>query len=167
MLCDECKQKTATVHLTQFYNGKKIETHLCDTCAAQKGAMIMDGQFSIPNLLGSFLGHHFGIQHTASSAGTVTCPHCGFTFNDITHTGKLGCAECYREFDEALEPTLRRIHGNSQHIGKVPARSGEKVRLKKQIEALKAKLQEAVAAEKYEEAAEIRDSIKELEKQLE
>ena len=62
---------------------------------------------------------------------------------------------------------MRRIHGNSQHIGKVPARSGEKVRLKKQIEALKAKLQEAVAAEKYEEAAEIRDSIKELEKQLE
>lgn len=166
MLCDECKQQPATVHLAQFYNGKKVESHLCDTCAAQKGTLIIDGQFSVPNLLGSFLGHNFGIQQKTSSAESLTCPHCGFTFNDITHTGKLGCAQCYREFDQALEPTLRRIHGNSQHIGKVPARGGEKVLLKKKIEGLKGQLQDAVAAEQYEQAAEIRDSIKELEKQL-
>ncbi|HOQ08590.1 MAG TPA: UvrB/UvrC motif-containing protein [Syntrophomonadaceae bacterium] len=168
MFCDECKQKPATVHFTQFFNGTKMETHLCDTCAAKKGALFMNGQFSIPNLLGSFLGHTFGIlQQTAASPNNLTCSHCGVTFNDITHTGKLGCAECYREFDQALEPTLRRIHGNSQHVGKVPSRGGEKVLIKKKIERLKAQLQEAVTAERYEQAAEIRDSIKELEKQLE
>lgn len=166
MFCEECKEKPATVHLTQMYNGKKVETHLCESCASNKGAIIMDGKLSIPNLLGSFLGHNFNIHGITSAPNSVSCPHCGMNFGDITHTGKLGCADCYQAFDQTLEPTLRRIHGNSQHIGKVPARGGGKVLLKKKIDELKTQLQEAVAAEQYEEAAEIRDSIKELEKQL-
>ena len=72
MLCDECKQQPATVHLAQFNNGKKVESHLCDTCAAQKGTLIMDGQFSIPNLLGSYLGHNFGSQQKAYSTESLT-----------------------------------------------------------------------------------------------
>lgn len=165
MFCDECKEKPATVHLTQMFNGKTVETHLCEACATKKGAMIFDGKFSIPNLLGSFLGHNLSIQGLPS-APRVSCPNCGMDFNDITHTGKLGCAECYSAFEEALEPTLRRIHGNSQHIGKIPSRGGGKVLIKKKIEEMKGLLQEAVSKEQYEKAAEIRDSIKELEKQL-
>jgi protein arginine kinase activator len=88
------------------------------------------------------------------------------TFNDIRQTGKLGCSECYKVFEQELEPTLRRIHGNSQHIGKIPSRGGEKVLLRKQMDNLKTQLQEAVNREEYEKAAGIRDNIKDMENKL-
>ena len=167
MNCEECKQRPATVHLTQMYNGQKKELHLCEQCAAQKGAYMFDlAKFSLPNLLGTFLGGNLGQQHMQAVGQARTCPNCGMNFADISQTGKLGCSECYAAFDSELEPTLRRVHGNSQHIGKVPARGGEKVMVKKQIEELKTRLQKAVAEEQYEKAAEISDSIKELEKKL-
>lgn len=164
MYCEECKQKPATVHLTQVFNGKKVETHLCEECAAKKGMFVIDlsKQFSIPNLLGSIFGAS-PIQEKQSMAQMPTCPNCGMSPLDLRNTGKLGCSQCYQVFSEEIEPSLRRIHGNSVHLGKIPSRSGEKVLLKKQIDKLKNQLQEAVASEEYEKAAEIRDTIKELE----
>jgi protein arginine kinase activator len=87
-------------------------------------------------------------------------------FSDIKQTGKLGCSQCYKAFDTELEPTLRRIHGNSRHVGKIPLRGGQKAFLKKELDQLKSKLQQSVKEEKYEQAAEIRDQIKLLEKQI-
>lgn len=166
MYCEECKLRPATVHLAQMFNGQKIETHLCEQCASQKGAIIFgaDNQLSISNLLGSFLGGNYSIQEARSPAQNNSCPNCGIKFFDIRQTGKLGCAQCYMAFEQELEPSLRRIHGNRQHIGKIPLRGGEKVLWRRQIEGLKQRLQEAVAREEYEEAAEIRDQIKNLEK---
>lgn len=167
MYCEECKQKPAAVHLTQVYNGNIIQTHLCEECAAKKGGFIFDpgSKFSIPNLLSSIFGS--GVTLESSPASEIkSCSGCGMTFNDIRKTGKLGCSQCYQVFAQEMEPTLRRIHGNSQHIGKIPSRGGEKVILKRQLDNLKTHLQEAVNREEYEKAAEIRDSIKEMESRL-
>jgi len=168
MYCEECKQKPATVHLTQMFNGKKIEVHLCEECAAKKGGILfeVDNQFSISNLLSSFFGNNYSIQEITPDSNISRCSNCGMSFQDISQTGKLGCAECYTVFEKELEPTLRRIHGNSKHIGKIPARGGEKVLIKNKIENLKSQLQKAIASEQYEKAAEIRDSIKDMEKKL-
>ncbi len=169
MYCDECKAKPATVHFTQNIQGKKSETHLCEECAAQKGALLfdIDNNFSIPNLLGSFLGNNYNMPGIKPVNSRLSCPNCQMNFSDIRHTGKLGCSECYQAFEQELEPTLRRIHGNSEHIGRIPVRGGEKVLLKKKIDELKHKLQKAVGNEEYEKAAEIRDAIKKMEKDLE
>ncbi len=166
MFCDDCKQKPATVHLTQMANGKKFDVHLCSDCAAKKGFLLFDQdkKFSIPNFLGSFLGGGFNLQEMHSVAPNSRCPNCGMVFSDIRQTGKLGCSECYQAFAAELEPTLRRIHGNSRHVGKIPRRGGGKVLLKKEMGELKSKLQQAVKEENYEQAAEIRDQIKSLEK---
>ena len=168
MYCEECKQRPATVHLAQMYNGKKVETHLCEVCAAQKGAYMFDvaSNFSIPNLLGSLFGSYNNLHDVKTQIQVGTCPNCGMNLSDISNTGRLGCSQCYTAFERELEPTLRRVHGNSQHIGKVPARGGEKVMVKKEIDALKYQLQKAIAAEEYEKAAEIRDEIKKNEKRL-
>lgn len=166
MYCDQCKQRPASVHVTQMFNGQKIESHLCNECAAQKGALMFDmgNNLSIPHLLGSILGND--LQEMAAPNYAASCPNCGMTFSNIKHTGKLGCSECYTAFERDLEPTLRRISGNSQHVGKIPARSGQQLVLRKKIEDLKTRLQQCVSNEKYEEAVALRDAIKELEKNL-
>jgi len=168
MLCNECKEKPATVHLIQVFNGQKTESHLCEECASQKGGLLLDqtNKFSIPNLLGGMFGSIYNVQGMPTLTRSSQCPNCGMSFTDIKQAGKLGCSECYKVYEQELEASLRRIHGNSQHLGKIPVRGGEKVRIKKQIEELKNRLQEAVRQEEYEKAAQIRDTLKEMESKL-
>jgi len=168
MLCDECKEQPATVHLIQVFNGHKTESHLCEGCASQKSGLILDqgSKLSIPNLLGGMFGSIYNVQDMPSLTRSIKCPNCGMSFIDIKQAGKLGCSECYKVYEQELEASLRRIHGNSQHLGKIPVRGGEKVRIKKQIEDLKDRLQEAVLQEEYEQAAQIRDTLKEMERKL-
>jgi protein arginine kinase activator len=169
MYCEGCKEKPATVHVAQMINGQKVELHLCEACAAQKGAFMFDlgSTLSISHLLGSILGNPYEMQDVQSLSQVPVCPSCGMSFANIRHTGRLGCSQCYTAFEQELEPTLRRINSNSQHVGKIPSRGGQQVLLKKQIEEQKTLLQQAVAEEQYETAAEIRDFIKKLEKNLE
>ena len=168
MYCQECNDKLATVHMiTQVIGGNKAEVHLCADCAMKKGMHIFEAgdNFSLPSLIGGFLGNYFpqAQELNESSAGNaVICPRCKMNFSEMSKTGKLGCADCYEAFDRELDPILRKIHGHSRHMGKIPLRSGDNVRLKQQIENLKTQLQEAVANEQYETAAEIRDKLKEL-----
>jgi protein arginine kinase activator len=80
--------------------------------------------------------------------------------------GLMGCANCYDLFKDHLDPLLRRVHGSIAHTGKVPKRTGGRVRVRKEIEELRSKLQEAIKREAYEEAAKLRDEIKEKEEKL-
>jgi len=166
MLCDECKEKPATVHLTQVYNGQINESHLCEDCAAQKSGLIFgpSHKFSIPNILGGMFGAIYNVQDVSESS--TKCSNCGMSYQDIKRVGKLGCSECYKVYEPELESSLRSIHGNSKHLGKIPVRGGEKVLVKRQIEELKNQIQEAVREEKYEQAAQIRDRVIEMEKKL-
>ena len=88
------------------------------------------------------------------------------SYRDFQQTGKIGCAECYRTFRPQLEPLLRRIHGSSVHRGKIPHRTGGTLELKHEIGMLRQQLQESVAQEEFEKAAEYRDKIRALEKEL-
>ena len=73
------------------------------------------------------------------------------------------CAECYQAFQFQLRPLLRRIHGDTRHKGKSPARDGEGVSRSRQMQRLYDELQRAVEREEFERAAEIRDEIKQIE----
>ena len=50
---------------------------------------------------------------------TQQCDNCGYTFEDIAKTGKLGCGNCYDVFEERLDPIIRRIQGANRHVGRV------------------------------------------------
>lgn len=168
MYCEDCQKRPANVHIIQIINGKKIESNLCEECAAKHNASVFtnENNFNIPNLLGSIFGNSYGLHKIPQLNAVKSCSNCGSSFADIIHTGKLGCSDCYHVFEDELEPSLRRLQGNSAHNGKIPARNGEKALIRKQVEKLKLGLQEAIAAEQYEKAAEIRDQIKSMENQL-
>jgi protein arginine kinase activator len=96
--------------------------------------------------------------------GPVQCPTCGLHYSTFKQTGRLGCAECYVSFASKLRPLLRRIHGSTRHVGKLPAHEGETVNPARQMQRLHEELQRAVEREEFERAAELRDEIQTLER---
>jgi protein arginine kinase activator len=104
----------------------------------------------------------FGKPSKEAEAVAVKCPDCGLTYADFKKIGRLGCGECYAAFRKYLAPLLKRIHGSSQHMGKTPFKAGKATKKKMDMQDLRTKLQRAIEAEEFEEAARIRDQIKEL-----
>lgn len=90
------------------------------------------------------------------------CKKCGRTYREFQKSGRIGCAECYKTFEAPIEVTLKRIHGNSEHKGKIPATSGGELAKKKKIEKIKTEIAAAVASENYEKAAALHKELKSL-----
>jgi len=162
MVCDNCGSTDAVVHLTQIVNNQMSTYRLCEKCAAEKGLESTPEPVSFP--LTNFLAQ-MGKDPVAESDPTDTqCPFCGLTFSDFRETGRLGCPQCYETYAPQLQRLLRRVHGSTQHVGKVylpPDPSASE--LERRLEGLKRKLGRAVDAEDFERAAELRDEIRALE----
>lgn len=166
MLCDDCKKKPASVHITKINNNQKTEKHLCDACAQKSGELSFssDAKFAVQDFLKGMLGH--GPAGLTQSRSTASCPGCGMSYGDFGRSGKIGCGECYQTFGDRLEPVLRRIHGTANHTGKVPKRGGGKLAALQRLRQLRHELEGHVGREEYEQAARVRDEIKALEKEL-
>jgi len=161
MICQSCQQAVATVHLTEIEQGKKREVHLCDACAHKKGMVSPFG-------LGSLIPDLAGAEEQATPADPTRgedarCPKCGITYREFRSEGRLGCGHDYDGFREGLVPLLERIHGATQHVGKVPARMGKSMDRERDLIDMRRKLQEAIQTEQYELAAQLRDQIREVE----
>lgn len=165
MVCEQCQQRKATVHLTRIINGEKTESHLCEMCAAESGDMgwMMESTFSIHSLLGGLLD----VEQGTLKRKETRCSHCGQSYRDFTERGLFGCSSCYETFSSQIPPLLRRVQGTMEHRGKVPVRAEGMVKVKRQLEQLRRELEEAVINEEYELAAKLRDHLKTLEKQVE
>lgn len=162
-LCENCGSNEAVVHLTQIVNNEMATYHLCEKCAAAKGFETSPEPANFP--LSDFLAQ----MGEGSAAADVEdsgerCGFCGLAFKDFRETGRLGCAHCYSTFEGHLRGLLRKIHGGTQHVGKVylppdPTAS----EMEKRLEVLRRKLQRAVETEDFERAAELRDEIRAME----
>ncbi len=161
MVCDLCNKNVATVHLTEIINDQMRELHLCEGCAREKGAE-MEQHFGLQDMLAGLadMGEELGEE----TGDQLTCDVCGMTYRDFRKIGRLGCPACYDTFKKKLTTVLRRIHGSTRHVGKIPARTNQDVSDKLRIQELKRKLQRSVEMEEFEEAARIRDEIRRLEK---
>lgn len=162
MLCDVCGKNPATVHLTEIIDEQMTELHLCEECARNKSAQ-MEQQFGLADLLAGLA--EFGkVPEDKEGAADIKCPNCGLNFKDFKKIGRLGCSQCYSTFKKYLGPLLRRIHGSSVHLGKAPQKFAEAVHKRTEVQDLREKLQRAIEEEMFEEAARIRDEIKEMER---
>ncbi|WP_019420663.1 UvrB/UvrC motif-containing protein [Paenibacillus sp. OSY-SE] len=173
MICQQCGQKPATLHFTKIINGQKTEFHICESCAREKGEWIpgTSNGFSIHNLLSGLLdfdlsGGDSGTSGTAhaNKPQATRCEKCGLTYSQFSKLGRFGCDECYSFFGDRLDPLLKRVHGNTVHIGKIPKRGGGRIQRKRELEDLKKQLQLSIMNEEFEQAAKLRDRIRDLEK---
>ena len=161
MLCDICGKNPATVHLTEIIDEQMSELHLCEECARQKSEQ-MEQQFGLSDLLAGLA--EFEKPSKDLEAVSLKCANCGLTYSDFKKIGRLGCGECYSAFRKYLGPLLKRIHGSNIHYGKSPLTVTKVLKKKIDLQDLRQKLQKAIETEAFEEAARIRDQIRELEK---
>ena len=181
MICQVCGKKEATTHVKTVINGQVSERSLCGECAQKEGVGgwnpfqsfggFENPFFSLNHLFGSFLGNPL-------SDSVTRCPVCGATFSDISQSGKIGCSDCYEIFYDRLLPSIQRMHGNTHHNGKSPIGNSMQVMPEsnlvvadvveltpeeKELAQWKQQLKEAIDQQNFEEAAVLRDKIKERE----
>jgi protein arginine kinase activator len=157
--CDRCSSP-ATIHLTKIIDGQKKEVHLCAACAEAQN-LTHDTELNLSVILQTVIGQH--ASPLADELARLTCPVCGIKYMEFRALGRLGCPEDYRVFHKALLPLLRRIHRQTRHVGKSPQYSERKLALHAELLDLRQQLRSAVEAEAYEEAARLRDLVKQKE----
>lgn len=159
MLCQNCGRNEATTHIKRIADGESAELHLCTSCAQHLGYVGVFSGFgsSLPGLLRRFFP-----EAVYAPEEEERCPGCGATFREIVQSGMMGCAECYDVFYDRLKPSLSRIHGRATHVGKASVTTDDRAERRAEIRSLEEELKEAVATEHYEEAAVLRDRLREL-----
>jgi protein arginine kinase activator len=161
MVCDFCENK-ATVFLTQLVDGKMTKVCLCENCAKERGVTDPTG-FSLADIVLGGAAAAKSKETSPSPRGSRTCPACGFTLEDLKRARRFGCAECYTVFREELNALLRGMHAGHMHTGKVPVALMERHETERRLAELRERLDQAISAEHYEEAAGLRDEIRLLE----
>jgi len=96
----------------------------------------------------------------------VVCPTDGYTQREFEKSGRLGCPQCYQTFRTHVQPLLERMHKGTRHVGKIPENVNDREILIAKVDHLRLKLGSAVHAERFEDAAQLRDDIDGLEKKL-
>ena len=155
MKCQLCANP-ATVHLTDIVEGKKKALHLCKDCAEAQ-ELVKQQELNLPAIIQTLIGPHLGGD--TDRLTRMVCPQCGIRYMEFRAQGRLGCPHDYAVFRAGLEPLLHRIHRAARHVGKSHRRQVDQARHAELME-LRSRLQAAVEAEDFEEAARLRDLLR-------
>ena len=148
--------------MTDIVNKQKRELHLCEDCARQQHLLSEPKlELNLPASLHLLVGH--AVTPVTPEQARLTCPGCGLKYTEFRAKGRLGCPADYEAFKDSLEPILEKIHNSTRHVGKAPRRRAEHAGRGAERARLQERLRAALAVEDYEEAARLRDLIRERE----
>jgi protein arginine kinase activator len=157
--CEHCHNAPATVHVTQIAENQATVSHLCETCAREKGIVVEIRQdHALP---------HIQVQtgpqaQVASKEDERECGYCHLKFKEFRTMGRLGCPRCYQEFDKDIEAILFQVHGASAHKGKRYSPRNADLMANADLDQLHRELSDAIKREEFELAALLRDTIHNL-----
>lgn len=155
--CGECKKPVA-VRYTLVIGDTITHTVMCRDC---------------PVLQRRLFGTAHEAQVTTAEGGAgIACGNCGTTLDAVRMGAMLGCKTCYDVFEDIIFTELQSARKLSPrisltkksapiHIGKSPGESIE-ISPAKRLLSLTEALNETLQREDYEQAALLRDQIKEL-----
>jgi protein arginine kinase activator len=159
MKCQRCP-KQATLHITDVFGDERFEeAHLCEDCA--KKHLYEPQQTKKPAFAKG--GDAVVEGGDADAIGGKHCDVCGLKFVEFRNHGRLGCPHDYDSFKDDLMPLLESVHGETKHAGKSPRKLPPPPGFQRELAQLKKQLAQFIADEKYEDAARVRDRIKQLE----
>lgn len=165
MLCQLCHCRQATVTCTQAINKTRHEIHLCAECAEQEGYAPAQPE---PDLFDEVIPQSVDEEDTFFDSDETGadrhCLRCGTSREEFERTGLLGCELCYATFADDLRILMRRLHGATHHIGRRP-RPSRVFSTPCNVLELRQELQRAIAEERFERAAELRDLLQQCQRQ--
>jgi protein arginine kinase activator len=155
MKCQKCPN-AATLHITEILSENHVEElHLCEGCAHK---YLYEPQ---PKANKAIPPHVDEAEEPAVL--NRECEMCGTRFVDFRNTGRLGCPHDYDVFRDELLSLLENIHGETRHVGKSPRRLPQSKQTQNELIQLRKHLLQAINREAYEDAARLRDRIRQLE----
>jgi protein arginine kinase activator len=161
MLCENCGEREVAVRITSIVNNEMKQQGLCERCAAERG---VETTITAPKHPLGLLLQSAQQQLAVPSGEAGRCTFCGSTMNDFRTTGRWGCARCYSTFEPSMRELLRRLHGNSRHVGQAyeppQPQLDERATI---LGELKERLRRAIETEQFELAADLRDRIRVME----
>ena len=185
--CESCGKNPATVFFKAVVENQSTKINLCEECARERGILSQDwsfsgfekGGFSLSDMIGGLTSSSQAeiAKSFKSSTKPVEsrCLKCGTTYMSFKSSGFVGCSACYEAFYPAMRQIIKKIHGSATHAGLryasgrpssgAPAAPNRET-LVAELAKLRKDLDGALSREAYEQAAVLRDKIKELEKKL-
>ncbi len=171
MLCEKCKKNEAKINLVKIVNGEKQEIWLCEDCAKNiseipfLSTLSKEIDFPFQGFLTGVISNISNVsENKLQKKENLICPNCGTSEHELKKTGKVGCSMCYHIFASDINKTLN--NKKSEYVGKIPKKNRTEIIQKKKLKNLKENLQKLILNEEYEEAAIVRDSIKQLESSI-
>lgn len=173
MKCQICHKNEAQIVFTQIVDNEKIVMQICTECAAKKGLSIefetSDSHVAQTSSVVENFVHGFSAEQEEEMPDLV-CDTCGLTFSEFRKSGLFGCARCSEAFEQELDSILVKIHGVDVHAGTEieprPKPESRKPDIRKTVKKLRAELKQCVVNEEYEKAAELRDRIEAMQKEI-
>jgi protein arginine kinase activator len=155
MKCSKCG-KEANVYYRSNVNGKVTTMNLCDECAKklndETGFMNMDHMFDqFDNMFGSMFG---GMSNLLSPM--FANPWANFGFNMPSLMPK------YRIMLEPVTENEQRPTEKAETVQETAHEVDPEMRKRRELNALREQMNEAVKNEEFEKAAELRDKIRGL-----
>jgi protein arginine kinase activator len=166
--CQRCGENEARVGYTEYREGSSEELQICLECAAELGFEIRSSSSTEdpPGGTKPTKGKVLGVVSLTASitaSGDVSqprdarvCERCGLKAEELAKQPLFGCPRCYDAFESSLDVLLKRIHGSSSHRGRIP---GGRV-APADVKELRRRLESAISSEDYEEAARVRDELR-------
>ncbi len=163
MKCDGCKKNEATLVLHMIANGQVATRSLCMDCA-RKAHEEMAQAFST---MGMTLSGMEELRAAASPANKeelhlprMICAACRTAYEKIDHDTVFGCPQCYQAFHEQVISYLSALK-EADRPKAVLAEAAPAEASPVTEQELRQRLTEALKAEDYEQAAGLRDRLKE------
>jgi len=166
MLCDDCRQRVSTIIHTGKKGEEKEILHLCQLCVEKRGIPTpvlrnpVQLETGFKELMKQLADE--GILDRGDPADSEMCTACGWSLGNLRETGLLGCPHCYTSFENQLMVLLQKLHGSDSHLGKVYLQEEEWSQKEEDETALRSAMEEAISMEEFEQAAQIRDRLRQI-----
>jgi protein arginine kinase activator len=166
MICQKCHKNMATMRYAEVIKGKVSDRMICQECYAriergESPGFEIAGAAPSPNL------HRGRFSRSDTVVRQDACPTCGHDVQELLDRNVMGCSACYVHFSGQAEAQVRALQGSLQHRGKSPGIHAGRERIRADLQTKRALLRSAVQSEHYEDAADLRDEIRELETVIE
>lgn len=189
MKCERCGND-ASVSVKAIVNGYERDFYLCDDCVKLYTDMgvtaedMGDGNYqkfnlnkgnleslikkivpSLDDMIDGYYEYKYNLNnHTYNymeGLNQRTCPQCGNLESNI-RSGIFGCEECYKLSDKLTTKVLKSWNNYDSYKGKLPKAEREFKEVALEIKSLQEKLQHSVETEDYEQAANLKEQIDDL-----